>query len=247
MSQILSNAPNPGTLDLARPAGQSTDSGYTGSREDFSEFDYKPVAVLAPVSLFFGLCSLASLIAAPAMTIGLLGVIFGVLCLWQIRKSDGELGGKLLASLGIAMSVLFSTAGGSYHAYVYATEVPEGFERVSFSWLSKQAPMATPQGLAVTPEVAALDGKPVFIKGYMYPTRQQFGLNEFVLVKDNGDCCFGGQPKITDMVVVQLQEGMTVNHRDQQLVSVAGVFRARQQIQSGQLVAIYSLEGTYFK
>ena len=99
----------------------------------------------------------------------------------------------------------------------------------------------------VAPEVAALDGKPIFIKGYMYPTGRQTGITEFVLVKDTGQCCFGGQPKLTDMIVVKFDDGKMVNHREQVLVGVAGIFRANAVVQSGVLTGIYQIEATHFQ
>jgi hypothetical protein len=126
--------------------------------------------------------------------------------------------------------------------------VPEGYERVSFPWLSKQPPEFRDDGdFNIAPDVAALDGKPIFIKGYMYPTRQKTGIQEFVLVKDTGQCCFGGNPKLTDMIVVKFQDGMTVDHKEQTLVAVAGTFHAKNIRQSGELAAIYSIDGTHFK
>ncbi|MGQ0633834.1 MAG: DUF3299 domain-containing protein [Planctomycetaceae bacterium] len=212
------------------------------------EFDYHPIPPLAPIALFLGVCASAGLLVIPGLAIGVVGFAAGAICAWQIRRSDGELGGRWLARLGCALSAVFLVSGIVWHSYVYATEVPEGYERVSFPALSKQMPEIKDDGsIDVPAEVAALDGKPIFIKGYMYPTRQKTGIQEFVLVKDTGQCCFGGNPKLTDMIVVQFQDGMTVDHREQTLVAVAGTFHAKSIRQSGELTAIYSIDGTHFK
>lgn len=217
-------------------------------RNDWKEFDYHPIPALAPITMFLGVCSLGGLVAVPFLAIAAVGVLTGLVCLRQIRRSEGELGGRVLARLGFWLNVVCLVAGTSWHSYAYATEVPEGYERVSFSWLSGQELDFQKGGRISLPEgVAALDGKPIFIKGYMYPTRQLADINEFVLVKDTGQCCFGGNPKLTDMIVVQFKDGMTVSHKDQTLVSVAGVFRAKHPQQSGELYALYSIEGAYFK
>lgn len=234
MSQTLSDLQD--TVDRPREAP-----------DPMSEFDYHPVPPLAPITLFLGVCAVAGLAGIPGLAIGFVGMITGVVCLWQIRRAEGELGGRLVARAGFVLSALFLVSGSALHAYNYVTELPEGYERVSFNWLSKQEPKAGPEGAIVTPEVAALDEKPIFIKGYMFPTRQSVGLTEFVLVKDTGQCCFGGNPKITDMIVVKFKDGMTVNHKEQTLVSVAGIFHAKSIVQSGELTAIYSIDGTHFK
>jgi len=173
-------------------------------------------------------------------------MIMGAIALWQIRRSAGEMGGKVVARLGVGLSTLLLLAGSGYHAYAYVTELPKGYLRVNFNELSTYKPGYADGKVQFAPEVAALDGKPIYIKGYMYPTRQRFGLSEFVLVKDTGQCCFGGQPQMTDMIVVKFEDGMTVNHREQQLVGVGGVFRA-VAAHSGELTAIYTIEGTHFK
>ncbi|MFN0052583.1 MAG: DUF3299 domain-containing protein [Planctomycetales bacterium] len=232
MSQVVSEVEHPFESPAVDPA---------------SEFDYHPVTPLAPITLFLGICALAGLIGIPGLAIGIVGLITGGLGLWQIRRSQGEVGGRVVALCGVWLSGLFLVAGIGLHTYAYATEVPEGFERVSFNWLSSEAPTIGPGELQVTPAVEALDGKPIFIKGYMYPTQQRTGKTEFVMLKDTGQCCFGGNPKITDMIVVKMQNGMTVDHKEQTLVGVAGTFRAQSVVQSGQLTAIYSLEATHFK
>ena len=259
MSQVISNTVEP--MDVTEnPASEA--AGHmpsTGARivtreldeyrpaEQFEEFSYIPVTPLAPITLFFGLFSITSLLGMFGLAFALVGTIVGVICMLKIRKAQGELGGRTLGGIGLALSVLFLIGGSGYHSYLYATECPEGYQRVSFNWISKQAPTYQDGKLEIAPAVAELDEKPIFIKGYMYPTRQLTGISEFVLVKDTGECCFGGQPKPTDMIVVQFKNGKTVNHREQQLVAVSGIFKAKQVVQSGQLTAIYSLEGTHFQ
>jgi hypothetical protein len=62
------------------------------------------------------------------------------------------------------------------------------------------------------------------LTGYMYPGSRQRGISDFLLVRDQGDCCFGGNPKITDRVLVRLtdQTGIEFTPR---LVKIAGRFR----------------------
>lgn len=234
MSQIVSETEQPAETDAAQ-------------FDAASEFDYRPVPPLAPISLFLGFCSLSGFLGVPCLAIGAVGMLLGAAALWQIRRSDGTLGGKLIAWLGVGLSGILFVVGSGFHAYAYATELPPGYERVNFSALAKFEPTFADGRIVLAPEVAALDGKPIYIKGYMYPTRQRTGISEFVLVKDTGQCCFGGQPKLTDMIVVKFEEGKTVDHREQQLVGVGGVFRASTLTQSGQLTALYTLEGTHFR
>lgn len=211
------------------------------------DFAYRPVPPLAPISLFLGICTVSGFLGIPCLAIGVVGMVIGAIALWQIRRSSGEMGGKVVARLGVGLSVMLFLAASGYHAYAYITELPEGYLRVNFNELAKFQPTEADGKVQFAPEVAELDGKPIYIKGYMYPTRQRFGISEFVLVKDTGQCCFGGQPKLTDMIVVKFDDGKTVNHLEQQLVGVGGVFRAHMPVHSGDLNAVYTIEGTHFK
>lgn len=233
MSDVISEVSSPPEEGRVRPQEE--------------EFTYRPMPVLAPLTLFFGVCSIAGLITVAGLAVGFVGLLLGEICLWQIRKSEGELSGRTLTRIGVALAALFVVLGGSYHGFVYATEVPDGYERVSFNWLSKKAITFEDGSLKLDPEVDAIDGKQVYIKGYMYPTGQLNGLTRFLLLKDTGQCCFGGQPKMTDMIVVEFKNGMTVDHREMQLVGVAGTFHAKQVMQSGELTSIYAIDGTHFR
>src|SRR5882724_6924658 len=101
------------------------------------EFAYRPVPPLAPISLFLGICAVSGFLGIPCLAIGVVGLIMGSIALWQIRRSSGEMGGKVVASLGVALSVALFFAASGYHAYAYVTELPEGYVRVSFPELSK--------------------------------------------------------------------------------------------------------------
>jgi hypothetical protein len=97
----------------------------------------------------------------------------------------------------------------------------------------------------IHPDVAALDGKKIFLKGFMYPTRKTQGITEFIMAKDNGQCCFGGEPQITDMVYVKLDKPLAVDFTDSR-VSVSGVFKAGKVNQAEGLMPIYELKAQHF-
>jgi hypothetical protein len=234
MSQIITES--------AQPV-ESVDAAF----DPADEFAYRPVPPLAPISLFLGICAISGFMGVPCLAVGFVGMVLGAIALWQIRRSEGYLGGKGVACLGVALSTLLFFAGSGYHTYAYVNELPEGYERVSFNELSKYDLKVVEGKPEFSPEVDGLNGKPIYIKGYMYPTGRQTGLTEFVLVKDTGQCCFGGQPKLTDMILVKFDESNPVNHREQQLVGIGGVFHASGAVQSGVLTAIYQIDGTHFK
>src|SRR5690348_1516855 len=112
MSQTLSQPAEP--AQSGRPSFDGAD-----------EFAYHPVPPLAPISLFLGICALAGFLGIPCLAIGLVGGFLGLIAYWQISRSAGELGGKWIALLGVGLSFGLLLSGTGYHAYAYATELPE--------------------------------------------------------------------------------------------------------------------------
>ncbi|MCC7420024.1 MAG: DUF4190 domain-containing protein [Planctomycetaceae bacterium] len=234
--------------DRTRPAPPRQTIGLSPVDRDepVGEFSYRPVPVIAPVSVFLGLCGIIGLFNMVGLGIGLAGLVLGTMATLRIRGSNGEYSGQWLAMTGAVVSLVFLASGSALHAYTIATEVPDGFQRINFTRdISKKGFVDEDGETTIHPDVRVLDGQPIFLKGYMYPERQTNGLTEFVLVKDNLQCCFGGQPQLTDMMTVTMDKGMTVDFTTEQ-VSVAGIFRARAPQQSGALQTVYKIEASYF-
>jgi hypothetical protein len=114
--------------------------------------------------------------------------------------------------MGLVTSLLLLVAGVGYGSYVYATEVPDGYARISFGTM-KPDELEERNGNIVPTEVSSLEGKNVFIKGYIRPDSVTVprGIDEFLLVRDNNQCCFGDMSKIKyyDQIMVK----MTGDHR----------------------------------
>ena len=218
-----------------------------GSLEDshqVNEFNYRPIPILAPVTLFLGICSFVGLLSMVGLGVSLFGTIFGAACLVQIRRSKNELSGKIMTRIGFALSLVFLISGSSRLAYTVAVEAPEGHRRVSFYQdISKKGLLTEKGQTSIHPDVMPLDGEKIFLKGFMYPTQQIEGITSFVLVKDNKECCFGGNPKLTDMILVRLQDGLKTTFSTD-MVSVAGVFRINSDTGLAGLSPVYTLEAT---
>jgi hypothetical protein len=91
--------------------------------------------------------------------------------------------------------------------------------------------------------VTALERQPVRIRGYILPSFQQTGLTQFVLVRDNQECCFGPGAALHDCVVVRMRPGRTANFSIRP-VAVAGTFRVDElRGPDGKHLAIYALDG----
>lgn len=68
----------------------------------------------------------------------------------------------------------------------------------------------------------ALEGQRIRIRGFMMPAYQDTGLRGFELARDNEICCFGRDPKVYDLIVVRMQEGLTANYLPQTPFDVEG-------------------------
>ncbi len=91
--------------------------------------------------------------------------------------------------------------------------------------------------------VTGLEQKRIRIRGYILPSFQQTGLKQFVLVRDNMECCFGPGAAIYDCIVVRMIPGKTANFSIRP-VAVQGIFRLEElRGPDGNHLAIYTLDG----
>ena len=196
MDVTLRDDPNTG------PQIMSTDLALPLSPADDYE-QYRALSTAAVASLIIGLLSPLAILSWSLAVVPITGVLVSLLAIAKVRRNRSELSGETLARVGLALSLAFGVIGPGWLGYVYATEVPPGYERISYALLQ---PDETQPGQIVPPSALDLEGKRVFIKGYVYPGQRTNGIQEFLLVRDQGDCCFGGDPKITDRIHVTLEE-----------------------------------------
>jgi hypothetical protein len=71
----------------------------------------------------------------------------------------------------------------------------------------------------------ALFGDRIRIRGFMYPTMRKRGLKQFVLVRDNLQCCFGPGAALFDCILVTMETGKTTEYVSNRPVAVEGEFR----------------------
>ncbi|MFM8703908.1 MAG: DUF3299 domain-containing protein [Planctomycetia bacterium] len=91
--------------------------------------------------------------------------------------------------------------------------------------------------------VTALEAARVRIRGYILPSFQQTGLTQFVLVRDNMECCFGPGAALHDCVVVRMVPGASASFSIRP-VAVTGTFRVEElHGPDGRHLAIYALDG----
>ncbi|MDX1961909.1 MAG: hypothetical protein SFX18_02070 [Pirellulales bacterium] len=214
MAEMLDSYPGETTLQND-PAPSSNDDDWQ---------DYQPLSLLAVGSVVVAVLGLLTFIEP---LIGVVPLIAGGLACFALRsisQSNGEMRGGVYAMLGLGLAAVGLVGGLGYHVYVYATEVPTGFVRLNFADL--QPDERNPQGWYEN--LKSWDGKDVFLKGFIYPGEKKQGLTAFLLCRDKGDCCFGGNPKITDRVLVLLDGKEGINFSEF-LQKFTGTFKLSNQ------------------
>ena len=213
------------------------------------EAAYQAVCKSAVAAVIFGVLGLSAFLAQMFMLLPILGIIFGLLALKAIYAYPDELVGKGAAKVGLILSIVCLVASGAMHSFIYATEVPEGYRRISFAELKPSSRAADPNRYPDRAE--DFDGAKVFLKGYVRPpSGKQYGLKNFIMVGDFGDCCFGGNPKITEVVAVDITTDDLIDH-SYFLRKIGGTFhldsRSRRINEDGIPTVYYSIKADYIR
>jgi hypothetical protein len=90
--------------------------------------------------------------------------------------------------------------------------------------------------------LTGLDGQLIRIRGFMYPTFEATGLTAFTLARDNGICCFVRQPKIYDIIAIELGPGITSDYIEGKPFDVEGIFRVQPEADEKELYRLYRIE-----
>jgi len=208
---------------------------------------YRALCGLSVIAVLGGLLSLLAILDVWTLKlVPLATILIGWLALRKISQDPEEVSGRGWALFGISVALVGLIVGTSLAAYTYATEVREGFQRIHYSQLQ---PVEDDKGQPRLPqEVLDLDGKKVFIKGYAYQPAggEVFHIKQFMLVRDKGDCCFGGNPKITDMILVTLKPPVELREWSTSVQRLSGTFRIQQGMAVDDLGGcIYHLDADY--
>lgn len=97
----------------------------------------------------------------------------------------------------------------------------------------------------LTPEIEALDGTRVRLRGYINPygVFTQTGITQFIFVRDNMQCCFGPGAALYDCTVVEMQPGKATDYNIYP-ITVEGIFTINELVDpDGVVRAVFHLEG----
>ena len=167
----------------------------------------------------------------------------GVLCMVAVlvtacRPAPPQPSGKSASAVAPAAAVAQPVSA------PVAAAVPGRINEITFDDLKLPIQKGEPFTPEVLPEgVKALQQQRIRIRGYMLPSFQQKGLTQFVLVRDNQECCFGPGAALHDCVVVRMVPGRTADFTIRP-VAVTGLFRVEElRGPGGGHLAIYALDG----
>lgn len=160
--------------------------GAWTSREAQAAGAYRHVEPLAVASLIFGGLSFLPMFGWIMSPIPIAGVIFGLLGLRQIDNFPGERTGRKIAIAGLVLSILVGLLAVGYYGFFVVYNVPIGYTKVTFSEMQPDQEM----GEIIPEKILKLEGKYIYVKGFMYPGRRSVGIQQFVLVPTRWHCKF---------------------------------------------------------
>lgn len=226
------------------------------SIDEAAEFEYQALSTGAIAAAIFGALSMLTIIAAHnslesclmLCPIPLVGLFVGLRALSAIREMPHQLSGRKLALTGVILSAVGLVGGVSYAGYVHATEVPPNHVRTSFQDFRPDESELRAD-IFIPKDVLALDGKKVFIKGYMRAdsTPVRHNVRRFLLVRDNNQCCFGdlSNVKFYDQVGVHFVDQVTADYSSG-IMRVAGTLHLHpDNLGRGPGYPVYELEANY--
>ncbi len=219
---------------------------------EIQQFSYRPMPLMAIIGMVLGVLSVSSFLGVVGLFLALLGIVTSLAATLKISFDRTVYSGLPIAITGLTLSTLFF-AGGLYNQIdLYRREVPEGYRRVNFLRDISEKGYVVENGVPrVHEDVAALVGEPIFLKAWMFPTDEKRNLVQFLVVKDNGLCCFGKQPDPVDSIIVEVDPELFPEGVDYTsgMVSLAGTLEVHPnvayQLYNG--VTFYRFKAVHFE
>lgn len=99
-----------------------------------------------------------------------------------------------------------------------------------------------PDAVSYFPEwLTNLDGQRVRIRGFMMPPFRNTEITGFVMARDNQICCMGKNPKIYDLITVQMRKGVTTDYILNRPFDVVGTFHIDPFVEDGEWFDLYAI------
>jgi len=213
--------------------------------------DYKSLTAESVGSLILGFLSALTFVSMLFVVFPIMGIVLGITAIRKILRATQELEGLGVASAGVALSVFMALAGMAYQIYMTQYEVPAGYVEINFDDLTADSKTGRiPDSiLRLAPHRDQHGnehyGTPVFIEGYMFPTRKTTELRSFMLVPSIEQGPFGPLTRNpTQMIEVTLSGDLRVSYRSSP-VKVGGILVVNLNPAPG--ATPYSLKADVFR
>jgi hypothetical protein len=196
--------------------------------EEAELMPYRALSRSAVVSLVLAIISLLGYLFEPMLVVAAAGLVMGLVALQAIRRYPQEYSGRSVALAGAVLSGFIFVTGATYHTIVYFTEVPEGYQRISFSEL--QPDLLNEPEKPIPSRALELNNEKIFVKGYTHKFIASMGkVDHFVLVPDLGECCFGDKAtKPTHMIEVKIVNPQYKVRYAMRRIKLMGTFHASE-------------------
>lgn len=182
---------------------------------------YRAMSRAAVWSAVLGAASVLTAVHWVVALIPLTGLFLGFSAKKRIRKAPEELTGMGLARAGMWLSIVFGVLGYGWLISARAARVPDGYDEIRNEALQ---PDPHVKGETIPPKAFELQGKRVFVEGYMLPGRSPSRLKRFVLCPRISNCNFCTvDPKPTEMILIALQGDLVTDYTIH-LVQLGGTF-----------------------
>jgi hypothetical protein len=146
--------------------------------------------------------------------------------------------GRIICGMLLAMPVVMTRAAEP------AKEDPSKPRDVTFDDIKFDIQKGERFKRSMLPEkIEKMHGSMIRIRGYILPSFQQKGITQFVLVRDNMECCFGPGAALYDCILVEMASGKSTAYTIRP-VAVLGKFEIHEFTDpDGKHLAIYRLAG----
>jgi hypothetical protein len=191
---------------------------------------YRALNPLAVTCVVLGALSIVTSLHWALSIVPLAAVIVAWIAWKQIRKAPDEWIGASMVRIGAVLAVALWLFGCAFLYFARASEVPYGYERITYEMLQPD-PLKPTEPI---PDAAVnMQDKKVFVRGYMQSRRTMTGIKEFVLCPAKGDCPFCiPSPAPTEKMRIILQGDLETTYTTHQ-IGVAGRFRIDPNDPSG--------------
>jgi len=199
---------------------------------------YRKVCTNSVLCLVLGIASIMSFFGFWWLMIPIAASVFGWLALDKISRKPRDLSGVELTKVGMTCAAFFAGASIVMQIISAAALVPWGYEVIDYNVLQPEI------GRAYSLQAEKLDGKLVYIEGYMETARQTTGLKKFFTCPVIGHCTFCiPSPKPTERIEIKLTGDMRTSYK-KTLIRIGGILKVRPENPTG---TPYIIEADYLR